>query len=126
MTEYTLEKVTDDSLGKRKKHNLKRRDKVKAKRAAKREALLTSEPIITTVVKILDDPKADIFLIKKVIDKVTFHNLYESLVILGPDDELKALQQAAAAHEWNKAEHRILNVILPLACVIADQIRQDE
>lgn len=105
--------------------NFKTRAKARAKRAAKREALLTSEPIIKTVLQLLEDPNADIFSIKRLIDKVSFHSLYEDLSHLDPNDELELLQQVFSK-EWYKGEYRILNVLLPLACVIAAEIRESE
>lgn len=105
--------------------NFKKRAKAYAKRAEKREELLTSEPIIKTVLHLLDDPNADIFLIKRVVDKVSFHSLYEDLSHVDHSDELELLQQVFSK-EWNKGEYIILNVLLPLACVIAAEIRESE
>lgn len=105
--------------------NFKTRAKAYAKRVEKREVLLESEPVIKTVCHLLGDPNADIFLIKRVLDKVSFHSLYENLSHLEPNDELELLQQVFAK-EWNRGEYRILNVLLPLACVIAAEIRDDE
>lgn len=105
--------------------NAKKRAKAFAKRETKRQELHTAEPVIETLLWVLHDPKADIFLIKRVLDKISFHDLYEELALLDTGDALQVLDRVITQHKWNKAEMRILNVVLPLACVIGDEIRKE-
>ena len=105
--------------------NAKKRAKAFAKREAKRQELHTAEPVIETLLGVLHDPKADIFLIKRVLDKISFHDLYEELALLDTGAALQVLDRVITQQKWNKTEMRILNVVLPIACVIGDEIRKE-
>jgi hypothetical protein len=113
--------------GKRKRHNLKRREKAKARKAERRAALAADEGLIGVIVDVLktEKPKLvpDLYMIKGVLDKIEFHNLCKQLALLCEADQIKTLQSVAEAHKWNRAELRYLETILALACVLAEEIR---
>lgn len=114
--------------GKRKRHNLKRREKAKARKAERRAALLAAdEGLIGAIVDVLktEKPKLvpDLYMIKGVLDKIEFHNLCQQLALLCEADQIKTLQRVAEAHKWNRAELCYLETILALACVLAEEIR---
>ncbi len=114
--------------GKRKRHNLKRREKAKARKAERRAALLAADGgLIGAIVDVLktEKPKLlpDLYMIKGVLDKIEFHNLCKQLALLCEADQIKTLQGAAEGHKWNRAELCYLETILAVACVLAEEIR---
>ena len=115
---------TPQVFSKSKRRNLKRREN----KAKQRAALIAEEPAVQSVINILheENPKfiPDVPMIKGVIDTLQFHNLYEALALLEEADRLPVLKRAAASHKWNKSQQRYVEIVLTLAAVMADVIRE--
>ena len=126
--ERLLTSTRTRKVNSRKAHNLKRRAKLQERKAERRAAILDEEPVIETIIQIIhqDNPGfiPDIPMIKGVLDGLEFHKLYEDLALIEEADQLPALQRAAASREWNKSQRRYVEIILPLATVMASAIRE--
>lgn len=112
--------------GKRKRHNLKRREKAKARKAERRAALLAENGgLIGAIVAVLEaeqpELNPDIYMIKRILDKIEFPNLCDRLSLLGDEDKIKVIENVVAGHRWNRAEQKYLETVLTLACVLAQE-----